>query len=601
MQGKTQSYYTHALLQEEKVKKQRINVTFRTIYPNLATHRVPQSEPLRVFEPKKVRKYPAGEIEGIEPGTIFKGRFSIWEAGVHGVHQGAICSNSQTGAISILVATNDFNIDEESRIIFAGSGGDPNQNHHPTKAQKLLKKNLGMLVSMIRKTPLRVVRLIGNTREKDEEFMYCGANFYVTMVYSKLVQIPHVGPVLMWFFVVEQSPPQQLPDKTIDAKEPLPQKKKPSYIAEILDDIMRGSVVEHSFGLDDPIIKPFLEQEEGEKKKKAKGMTQPPQVFQDLSKEGTNKLFLIRFVGERLRIFSRPACETNMLMVKLKRMDLNAAPSPNLAAKHKKLKVEGPDLATSSKLNSHTKKPSSSTSLKSMLLDPDSKTKSIIRSIPPSASPSGTSLTSSHTIPTQTAISPIKSEPPSPPNQQANRVACLVPCNNKPSNILPTQNKAKNIKTETQPSKANKTIKPEPPEDLFAHPETSKKRPLTVPSTSAASPKKQSHVSATENPPSSSLPIDTLPEPKKKRQKAVHGPTLSSSSILPSKHSTVPNSSSTKQRVMPPKDKKPTLTFSSPSSSPLPSPVPSPSLPLVLAPKPKPKPSPADQLKKLLG
>lgn len=44
-----------------------------------------------------VPRYPLGEIPTVRPNTIFKGRFSLWEAGIHPVPMGAIASNIKEG------------------------------------------------------------------------------------------------------------------------------------------------------------------------------------------------------------------------------------------------------------------------------------------------------------------------------------------------------------------------------------------------------------------------------------------------------------------------------------------------------------------------
>lgn len=92
------------------------------------------------------------------------------------------------GASSILMATHPYNVDEGHNIIFAGAGGHPNANDAvslqyktkrkikdkninlidnyklPTSDQRLSHGNLGLLISFLRKTPLRVLKLIGNKR-----------------------------------------------------------------------------------------------------------------------------------------------------------------------------------------------------------------------------------------------------------------------------------------------------------------------------------------------------------------------------------------------------------------------------------------------------
>lgn len=97
----------------------------------------------------------------------------------------------------------------------------------PTEDQKLTRGNLGLLISFLRQSPLRVTRLIGNKRylfystslliskdygkpiicrHRDEEFRYCGAGYRVDGIFSRRV-ITRRKPVLMWFFIIRQTLP----------------------------------------------------------------------------------------------------------------------------------------------------------------------------------------------------------------------------------------------------------------------------------------------------------------------------------------------------------------------------------------------------------
>lgn len=83
-----------------------------------------------------------GEIDGIEPGTLFKGRKELHDAGIHCGHMVGIAAK---GGESI-VLSGGYNDDEDEGdvIIYTGEGGRDSATRRQVADQTLTRGNLAL-------------------------------------------------------------------------------------------------------------------------------------------------------------------------------------------------------------------------------------------------------------------------------------------------------------------------------------------------------------------------------------------------------------------------------------------------------------------------
>lgn len=100
-----------------------------------------------------------GEIAGYGPGTEFKNRQHLHEAGVHKPTQAGISGSAKEGADSI-VLSGGYEDDEDlgDVIIYTGEGGRNESTQHQEEDQQLKRKNLALAKSCLESLPVRLIR-----------------------------------------------------------------------------------------------------------------------------------------------------------------------------------------------------------------------------------------------------------------------------------------------------------------------------------------------------------------------------------------------------------------------------------------------------------
>ena len=106
---------------------------------------------------ERVAPFPFGELPGIPPGTAFKNREALHDAGVHRQLQGGITGLPAYGAESI-VLSGGYEDDEDHGdwIVYTGQGGQLNGRH--VEDQRLVAGNAALVTSMVNGLPVRVIR-----------------------------------------------------------------------------------------------------------------------------------------------------------------------------------------------------------------------------------------------------------------------------------------------------------------------------------------------------------------------------------------------------------------------------------------------------------
>ena len=97
-----------------------------------------------------------GEIEGIEPGTLYKGRKELHDAGVHCGHMRGIAEKG--GESIVLSGGYKDDKDEGDVVIYTGEGGRDSATGLQIADQTLTRGNLALVNHFREGNPIRVTR-----------------------------------------------------------------------------------------------------------------------------------------------------------------------------------------------------------------------------------------------------------------------------------------------------------------------------------------------------------------------------------------------------------------------------------------------------------
>ncbi|NBH05352.1 YDG/SRA domain-containing protein [Amycolatopsis sp. SID8362] len=116
--------------------------------------------------PGEAEKWPLGEIPGVTVGDVFADRSALAAAGVHRAGQAGITGTAARGAESIVLSGGYADVDGGDTIVYTGHGGQ--QGKKQVEDQTFLAPgNAALKTSMIKLTPVRVVRGRGKTKERN--------------------------------------------------------------------------------------------------------------------------------------------------------------------------------------------------------------------------------------------------------------------------------------------------------------------------------------------------------------------------------------------------------------------------------------------------
>ncbi|WP_206784356.1 YDG/SRA domain-containing protein [Amycolatopsis sp. MtRt-6] len=116
--------------------------------------------------PGEAEKFPLGEIPGVTVGMIFVDRGALAAAGVHRERQAGITGTAARGAESIVLSGGYADIDEGETIVYTGHGGQ-NAGKQVENQNFLDRGNAALKTSMIKMTPVRVIRGRGKTKARN--------------------------------------------------------------------------------------------------------------------------------------------------------------------------------------------------------------------------------------------------------------------------------------------------------------------------------------------------------------------------------------------------------------------------------------------------
>ncbi|MGV9367327.1 YDG/SRA domain-containing protein [Amycolatopsis sp. NPDC003731] len=117
--------------------------------------------------PGEAENWPLGEIPGVTVGDVFADRKALAAAGVHREGRAGITGTAARGAESIVLSGGYADIDNGDTIVYTGHGGQNAAKKQVENQTFLARGNAALKTSMIKLTPVRVIRGRGKTKERN--------------------------------------------------------------------------------------------------------------------------------------------------------------------------------------------------------------------------------------------------------------------------------------------------------------------------------------------------------------------------------------------------------------------------------------------------